>query len=102
MRAFVCLSVSKILKNAWMDLDEMLHVDRCWDMEELLSPIRIIVWMLESDYFLRYCMHCNAQNFITLYYITVFSARPTTTRVGLAVQMSTMMLKTRSVKIKSR
>ena len=39
---------------------------------------------------------------ITLHYITVFSARPTTTRVGLAVQMSTMMLKTRSVKIKSR
>jgi len=27
---------------------------------------------------------------ITLHYITVFSARPTTTRVGLAVQMSTM------------
>jgi len=36
-----------------------------------------------------------------LHYITVFSARPTTTRVGLAVRMSTM-LKTRSVKIKSR
>ena len=34
---------------------------------------------------------------ITLHYITVFIARPTTTQVGLAVQMSTMMLKTRSV-----
>jgi len=46
--------------------------------------------------FLHYC-DLN----ITLHYITVFSARPTTTRVGLAVQMSTM-IKTRSVKIKSR
>ena len=41
-------------------------------------------------------------HYITLHYITVFSARPTTTRVGLTVQMSAMMLKTRSVKIKSR
>jgi len=29
---FVCLSVSK---NACMDLDEMLRVDRCRDMDEL-------------------------------------------------------------------
>jgi len=30
--AFVCLSVyllARLLKNTWMDLDEMLHVDRC-------------------------------------------------------------------------
>ena len=29
--AFVCLSVcmlARLLKNAWMDLDETLHVDR--------------------------------------------------------------------------
>jgi len=44
-------------------------------------------------------MDCITLDYIT--FITVFSARPTTTRVGLAVQMSTM-LKTRSVKIKSR
>jgi len=31
----VCLSVSKITQNAWMDLDEMLCVDRCRDMDEL-------------------------------------------------------------------
>jgi len=30
----VCLSVSK---NAWMDLDEMLCVDRYWDMDELIN-----------------------------------------------------------------
>jgi len=31
----VCLSVSKITKNACMDLGEMLRVDRCRDMDEL-------------------------------------------------------------------
>ena len=35
--AFVCLSVSKITQNAWMDLDEMLRVDRCRDMDELIN-----------------------------------------------------------------
>ena len=33
----VCLSVSKITKNVCMDLDEMLHVDRCRDMDELIN-----------------------------------------------------------------
>jgi len=40
--AFVCLSVcllARLLKNACMDLDEMLHVNRCrdMDMEELID-----------------------------------------------------------------
>ena len=39
--AFVCLSVcpsvSKLLKNAWMDLDELLRVDKCRDMDELIN-----------------------------------------------------------------
>jgi len=37
---FVCLSVyllARLLKNAWMDLDEMLRVDRCRDMDELIN-----------------------------------------------------------------
>jgi len=38
---FVCLSVSlsvsKITKNACMDLDEMLRVDRRRDMDELIT-----------------------------------------------------------------
>jgi len=36
----VCLSVcllARLLKNACMDLDEMLHVDRCSDMDELIN-----------------------------------------------------------------
>jgi len=33
----VCLSVSKITRNACMDLDEMLHVDRCRDTDELIN-----------------------------------------------------------------
>jgi len=33
----VCLSVSNITKNMWMDLDEMLRVDRCRDMDELIN-----------------------------------------------------------------
>jgi len=40
-----------------MDLDEMLRVDRCLDMDELiniLSQIRIIFRMPEPDCFLRY------------------------------------------------
>jgi len=38
--AGVCLSVcllARLLKNAWMDLDEMLRVDRCRDIEELVN-----------------------------------------------------------------
>jgi len=38
--AFVCLSVcllATLLKNAYMDLDKMLRVDRCWDMDELVN-----------------------------------------------------------------
>jgi len=34
---FVCLSVSKIAQNACMDLDEMMRVDRCRDMDELIN-----------------------------------------------------------------
>ena len=41
---FVCLSVclsvcllARLLKNARMDLDEMLRVDRCRDMDELTN-----------------------------------------------------------------
>ena len=36
-RSSVCLSVcpcTRLLKNACMDLDKMLHVDRCRDMDE--------------------------------------------------------------------
>jgi len=37
-RSFVCLfSMCKITKNAWMDLDEMLRVDKCRDMDELIN-----------------------------------------------------------------
>jgi len=35
-----CLSVcllARLLKNACMDLDEMLHVDRCRDIDELIN-----------------------------------------------------------------
>jgi len=38
--AFVCLSVcllARLLKNACMDLDEMLRVDRYRDMNELIN-----------------------------------------------------------------
>jgi len=38
--AFVCLSVclsARLLKNVCMDLDEMLRVDRCRDMDELIN-----------------------------------------------------------------
>jgi len=49
--AFVCLSVclwARLLKNACMDLDEMLRVDRCWDRDELInfwvrSPLYTVV-----------------------------------------------------------
>jgi len=36
----VCLSVcllARLLKNACMDLDEMLRVDRCRDINELIN-----------------------------------------------------------------
>jgi len=44
LTAFVCLSVclsvcllARLLKNEYMDLDEMLRVDRCRDMDELIN-----------------------------------------------------------------
>jgi len=66
----VCLAVcllARLLKNAWMDFAEMLRADvgtwRNWLTFEP-DPDHI-VRMPEPDYFLRYCMHCNARNFIT-------------------------------------
>ena len=35
-RLSVCL-IARLLKNACMDLDEMLRVDRCRDMDELIN-----------------------------------------------------------------
>jgi len=32
----VCL-LARLLKNACIDLDEMLHVDRCRDVDELVN-----------------------------------------------------------------
>jgi len=34
--AFVCL-LARLLKNACMDLDDMLRVDRCRDMDKLVN-----------------------------------------------------------------
>jgi len=37
---FVCLSVcllARLLKNAGMDLDEIMRVDRCCDIDELVN-----------------------------------------------------------------
>jgi len=34
--AFVCLC-TRLVKNAFMDLDEMLRVERCRDMDELIN-----------------------------------------------------------------
>ena len=54
----VCLSVcllARLLQNACMDLDEMLRVDRCRDMDELINFwARSIVRMPEPDCFLQY------------------------------------------------
>ena len=36
MRLSVC-PLARLLKNACMDLDEMLRVDRCRDMDELVN-----------------------------------------------------------------
>jgi len=35
-RLSVCL-LARLLKNACMELDEILRVDRCWDMDELIN-----------------------------------------------------------------
>ena len=40
LHVFVCLSVcllARLLKNACMHFDEMLRVDKCRDMEELIN-----------------------------------------------------------------
>ena len=63
VRLSVCL-LARLLKNACMDLDEMLRVDRCQNMDELINfwaLFRIIVRMPEPDCVLRYRMRCNAE-----------------------------------------
>jgi len=63
--AFVCL-LARLPKNAFMDLDKMLPVDRCRDTDELINflrPIRIIVQMPEPDCFLRYRLSAAMRNF---------------------------------------
>ena len=42
------------------------------------------------------------RNIVTLHYITVFSAGPTTTRTGPAIQVSTIILTTKTMNVKSR
>jgi len=49
---FVCL-LARLLKNACTDLDEMLHVDRCRDMDELIN-FGARYRMPEPDCFLRF------------------------------------------------
>jgi len=46
VRLSVCLSVcllARLLKKTCMDLDEMLRVDRCRDMDELINIIKFRV-----------------------------------------------------------
>jgi len=48
LSVFVCLSVcllARLLKNECMDLDEMLRVDRCRDMDELIN-----FWARSADH----------------------------------------------------
>ena len=40
MASDVCLSVcllARLVKNACMDLDEILRADICWDMDKLIN-----------------------------------------------------------------
>jgi len=42
VNAFACICQSvcllaRLLKNACLDLDEMLRVGRCWDVDELIN-----------------------------------------------------------------
>jgi len=55
MRLPGCL-LARLLKNACMDLDETVRVDRCRDMDKL-----IIARIPEPDCFLQYCMRCKAE-----------------------------------------
>ena len=61
----VCLSVSKITKKACMDLHEMLRVDRCRDMDELINfePDPDYSPDSKPDCFLRYRLSAATRNF---------------------------------------
>ena len=55
---FVCLSVclwARLLKNACMDLDEMLRVDICRDIDELIN------FWARSGLLETTCMSCHGQ-----------------------------------------
>ena len=77
MPVFVCLSVcllARLLKNACMDLDEILRVDR---LDEL-SPIwiRPIVRVPVPDCFLRYRITAATRNFTSgISHVYVLTAR---------------------------
>jgi len=75
---FVCL-LARLLKNACMDLDDILR----GRTDQFLSPIRIIVRMPEPNCFLRYDIVCTATRGISLrrenptymYWACLFAAR---------------------------
>jgi len=49
----------------------------------------------------HYITTLTTLHYITLHYITVFSAGPTTTRTGPAIQVSMIMLTTKTMNVKS-
>ena len=60
----VCLSVSKITQKCVLGFGWNVACRQTSGhgrTDQLLSPIRIIVWMPEPDCFLRYRMRCNAE-----------------------------------------
>ena len=71
----VCLSVSKISQKRVHGFGEMLHDDRCRDMDEL-EPIWIIVQMPEPDCFLWYRISAATWNFASgKFHVYVLAAR---------------------------
>jgi len=57
--AFVCL-LARLLKNAWMDLDDYMSTDvGIWRNRLTFEPD------LDHSLDAGYRMHCNARNFIT-------------------------------------
>ena len=80
----VCLLAITLLKNACMDLDDILRVDTRQSehgrTDQLLSPIiRIIARVPEPDCFLRYRMSCNTEFYYMVKIPRIGICRPTAT-----------------------
>ena len=95
--AFVCLWVSKLC-----EVTEAFITDCAVKVSQLEQNVTSDEQLSVNSCIVVHRPRRRADDCVTLHYITVFSAGPTTTRTGPAIQVSTIILKTKTMNVKSR